>query len=113
MSVKTVQAHVKQVTSQIEREMRRTDVRNTEETNTRELCGKLQRLEKVLYTVWNKEKQIRWTKWVRKLNMLDHSKATRAFYSELKRKNMVEEQLGPIVNESGELSTTLAECMTN
>ena len=63
--------------------------------------------------MWTQEKQIRWAKWVRKLNNLDHSKATRAFYSELKRKNFEQEHLGPIVNEKGKLSTSLEECMTN
>ena len=56
---------------------------------------------------------MRWAKWVRKLNQLGFSQATRAFYTELKRKNFEEEQSGPIVNEKGQLSTSLKECITN
>ena len=56
-------------------------------------------MEKELYTVWKQEKHRRWAKWVRKLNNLDHSKATRAFYAELKSKKTVQEQPRPIVNE--------------
>ena len=101
------------MTSQIEREQRRVSERKTREKTLQELIEKLQRLEKELYTVWTQEKQIRWAVWVKKLNKLDHSKATRAFYSELKRKKSEHEQLGPIINEKGQLSTNLEECMTN
>ena len=113
ISVKTMQAQVIQMTSQIEREQRRVSERKTREKTLQELIEKLQRLEKELYTVWTQEKQIRWAVWVKKLNKLDHSKATRAFYSELKRKKSEHEQLGPIINEKGQLSTNLEECMTN
>ena len=113
MSVKTIQAQITQATSQIEREMRTASERNSEAETPQELIEKLQRLEKLLYSVWTQEKQMRWAKWVRKLNLLDHSKATRAFYSELKRKNFKQEQPSPILNEKGQLSTSLRECMTN
>ena len=75
--------------------------KNAEAETPQELIEKLQRLEKMLYSVWTQEKQMRWAKWVRKLNQLDHSKATRAFYSELKRKNFKQEQPSPILNEKG------------
>ena len=113
ISVKTMQAQVIQMTSQIEREQRRVSERKTRAKTPQELIEKLQRLEKELYTVWTQEKQIRWAVWVKKLNKLDHSKATRAFYSELNRKKSEHEQLGPIINEKGQLSTNLEECMTN
>ena len=58
----------------------------------------------------SQEKQIRWALWVKKLNKLEHSKARRAFYSELKRKKSEQEQLGPIVNEKGQLSKSIEEC---
>ena len=102
-----------QVTGQIEREKRKTGERNLKAQTPQELIEKLQRLEKVLYSVRNQEKQMRWAKCVRKLNQLDHSNATRAFYSELKRKHFEQKQLDPIVNEKGVLSTSLKECMTN
>ena len=113
ISVKTMQAQIIQMTSQIEREQRRASERKTKAKKPQELIDKLQRLEKELYTVWTHEKQIKWANWVKKLNKLDHSKATRAFYSELKRKKSEQEQLGPIINDKGELSTNLEECMTN
>ena len=113
MSVKTVQAQIIQTTSQIERELRRVAEGKKSAKKPQELIEKLQRLEKELYTVWSQEKQISWAIWVKKLNKLDHSKATRAFYTELKRKNSKHEQLGPIVNEKGQLSTTLEGCMAN
>ena len=103
MSVKTVQAQIIQTTSQIERELRRVAEGKKSAKKPQELIEKLQRLEKELYTVWSQEKQISWAIWVKKLNKLDHSKATRAFYTELKRKNSNQEQLGPIVNEKGRL----------
>ena len=113
MSVKTVQAQITQATSQIEREKRKASERNSKFETPQELIEKLQRLEKALYSVWTQEKQMRWAKWVRQLNQLGYSQATRAFYSELKRKNFKEEQPGPIVNEKGQLSTSLTECITN
>ena len=113
MTVKTVQAQVIQVTAQIETKLSETRVRGKITKTAQELIERLQRLEKMLYTVWEEEKQRRWAKWVRKLNNLDHSKATRAFYAELNRKTMEHEQLGPIINEEGQLSTSFEECMKN
>ena len=113
MSVKTVQAQVKQITSQISWVLRQARDRKTGEEEAQELIEKLHRMEKELYTVWKQEKHRRWANWVRKLNNLDHSKATRAFYAELKTKKTEQEQPGPIVNEEGELSTSLKECMEN
>ena len=49
----------------------------------------------------------------KKLNKLDHIKATRLFYGEIRRKSAEEEQLGAVVNEEGRLSTTLKECLDN
>ena len=120
ISVKTVQAQIIQTTNQIEREKTRVSniktkvsKRKIDAEALKKQIGKLQRLEKELYVVWDQEKQIRWAKWVKKLNKLNLAKATRAFYSELKRKNLEQEQLGPIVNEEGQLSTNLEECMEN
>ena len=79
MSVKTVQAQVTQIASQIESEKRMSCEEDAGAGTPQKLIEKLQRLEKVLHTVWTQEKQTRWAKWVRKLNNLDHSKATRAF----------------------------------
>ena len=47
------------------------------------------------------------------MNKLDHIKATREFYKEIRSKCAEEEELGPIVNEEGKLSTTLKECLEN
>ena len=113
MAVKTVQAQVKQVTNQISRELRMNGDSGTSMKKAQELIEKLKRLEQELYTVWKQEKHRRWSKWVRKLNNLDHSKASRAFYAELKSKNTEEEHMGPIVNEKGQLSTSLTECLEN
>ena len=65
MSVKTVQAQVTQMASQIESEKRRAGEKNTGAETIQELIEKLQRLENVLYTVWTQEKQTRWAKWVK------------------------------------------------
>ena len=69
--------------------------------------------EKILYDLWNREKNRLWAQKIRKLNALDHNKATRAFYKELNHRNLDTEQFGPIVNIKGKLSTTIDECLEN
>ena len=66
MVVKTVQAQVEQVTSQFENELRKEGGRGKQTKTAQELFEKLQRMDKLLYKVWEEEKQIIWAKWVRK-----------------------------------------------
>ena len=87
--------------------------RGTSMEKAQELIEKLKRREQELNSVCRQEKHRRWSKWVRRLNNLDHARATRVFYAELKSKNMEQEQMGPIVNEQGKLSTTGEECLEN
>ena len=63
--------------------------------------------------LWKIEKQQTWMQWIETLNVLDHKKATSEFYSEIKRKKARNEEICPIVNEKGKLSTTLNERMQN
>ena len=58
-------------------------------------------------------KHLKWEQWIKKLNLLDHQKATRKFYAEMRGNNTEDELFGPIKNEKGKLSTTLEECLEN
>ena len=78
-----------------------------------ELIQKHQLLEKDLYAVWTEEKQTQWALWLKKLNNLDYTKATREFYTELRHRNSQVEEFGPIKNEEGVLSTSIEECLGN
>ena len=51
--------------------------------------------------------------WIKNLNLLDYKKATRAFYSEINRKNRKEEYIGPIVSRDGKISKTQKERLEN
>ena len=65
--------------------------------------------EKKLYELWEVEKHKKWAQWVKKLNLIDYSKASKTFYSEINRKTREEEQFGSIINCKGKLSKTLNE----
>ena len=88
-----------------------------DEKKTQETLGlliqKYQLQEKKLYELSNIENNRIWAEWIRKLNALDHNKATRAFYRELNHRNCEAVQLGPIINSKGQLSTTIEECLEN
>ena len=113
MSVKTVQAQMNQTMTLIQRETEGTKAGEGTSQRGKALIQRYQSMEKELYAVWTQEKQRKWARWVRKLNNLDHSKATRAFYAELKSKKFEQEVLGPIVNKEGKLSTNIVECLEN
>ena len=91
--------------------------RTADKKKTQETLGlliqKYQIQEKKLYDLWKIESNRRWAEWIRKLNALDHNKATRAFYRELNHRNFETEQFGPVVNNKGQLSTTIEECLEN
>ena len=111
-SVKTVQAQMNQTMSRIKMVSAEGNT-DSGHKNTKHLIQRYQRLENQLYVVWTEERQTQWAEWLRKLNNLDNHKATRAFYSELRHKNIEPEEFGPIVNEDGELSTNIEECLEN
>ena len=111
-SVKTVQAQMNQTMSRIERVSAEGN-KDIEHKTTQDLIQRYQRLENQLYAVWTEERQTQWAEWLRKLNSLDNHKATRAFYAELRQKTIEAEEFGPIVNEEGELSTSIEECLEN
>ena len=113
MSVKTVQAQMNQTMTHIQRETNRVGGRGGTTEKQKELIQRYQSMEKELYSVWTQERQRKWAIWVRKLNNIDHSKATRAFYKELKSSNVDHEVVGPIVNKEGLLSTNIEECLEN
>ena len=50
-------------------------------------------------------------KWLSKVNKLGYQRATRSFYAELSSKNLSREQVRPIRNKNGSLSTSLSECL--
>ena len=111
--VKTIQAQMMQTADIINRERAEANDSEQKVMLSRQLIQKYQTLEKQLYSFYEQEKQRRWEQWVRKLNNLDHVRATRAFYAELKHNSSQEEQFGPIVNKKGVLSTSLKDCMAN
>ena len=112
-SVKTIQAHMHQTMSQIT-EISSKPQKAREPKRTTELLQKYQILEKDLYAVWTQEKQTQWALWLKKLNNLGYTNATREFYAELRHKNSQQmEEFGPIMNKEGELSTSIEECLEN
>ena len=59
------------------------------------------------------DRHLKYAEWVCKLNKLDYQKSTRSFYAELSSKNKAFEYQGPIMDTSGDLSTTLQGCLEN
>ena len=109
MPIKTTQAKLMQTAGQINRVMR---TEGEGQRRLKKIDALIQRyhiLEKEIFEIWKREKQERWEQWIQKLNVLDHKKATREFYSEIKRKIVGNDEIGPIVNEEGKLSATLNE----
>ena len=113
MAVRTIQAKINETAALIERakKLKGQNFGKTEQEAV--LIQRYQILEKELYKLWRNEKCERWAQWIKNLIKLDHIKATREFYREIRSKNAEEEELGPIVNEQGKLSTTLKECLEN
>ena len=56
---------------------------------------------------------LKFSKWIKKLNILDHKRATRVFYAEIRSKNITADHFGPVKNKSGTLSTTLHDSLEN
>ena len=112
-AIRTMQARIKQTTRQIEKQMRKDGDKQITKRKRNELVQRYQIMEKELYKQCEIEKQMKWAQWIKKLNALDYHKATRSFYAEVRGKCLEEEELGPIVNGEGTLSTTLEECLEN
>ena len=75
--------------------------------------ARLQILHKLLIDQDILDQHQKYAEWVSKLNKLDYHRATRSFFAELKSKNKTSEHFGPIINASGDLSTTLQGCLKN
>ena len=113
MAIKTIQAKIRQTIAQIDRERRKIEDKRCTKQENEVLVQRYRILEKELYNQWEREKYQRWTEWIKKLNVLDHNKATRTFYSERRSKSLEEEHMGPVVNGDGRISTTTKECLEN
>ena len=59
------------------------------------------------------EEEIRTTAWLQKLNSLDFSNRTRAFFSELRKRQNVAQKAGPIIDCSGTLSDNFDDTLKN
>ena len=70
-------------------------------------------LEKLLNAQYEHEEENKTSNWIRKLNVLDFSKRTREFFSELRRRHNVTQKAGSIVNSSGILSKNFHETLKN
>ena len=74
---------------------------------------KLKLLHKRLLHQWSLERQLKFKRWLSKLNKLGYTRATRSFYAELKSKSIIPEQIRPIRNKRGVLSPSLLDCLKN
>ena len=72
---------------------------------------KVKILEKALYTQYSVDRQKEYLDWLKKLNELDYSHRSRAFFAHLKAKLSEPETLGAVSNKDGILSTTLEESL--
>ena len=70
-------------------------------------------LEKLLKTQYEREEEVRVTKWLQKMNNLDFGNRTRVFFSELRKRHNVSQQPCPIVDCSGKLSNSLDQTLGN
>ena len=59
------------------------------------------------------DRHLEYAEWVCKLNKLDYQKSTRSFFAELGSRKKGIEYYGPIMDTSGDLSTTLHGCLEN
>ena len=70
-------------------------------------------LEKLLISQHKIEKDRRFKIWLQKMNDLDFHNRTRAFFSEIRSKYSRNEEMGPIYNKDGELSSNTSETLEN
>ena len=83
---------------QIEKEIRKDEDERGAMKRRNTLVQRYQTLEKELYKLNETEKHSKWAQWIKKLNTLDYTKATRRFYKEIRTKCEEEEHVGPIIN---------------
>ena len=74
---------------------------------------RLQILHKQMQLQYRIDSDLKFSKWIKKLNILDHKRATRVFYAEIRSKNITADHFGPVKNKSGTFSTTLHESLEN
>ena len=79
-----MQARIKQVIAQIGREKRKKGEKYSSTKHLERLIQRYQILENELYNQWREDKHRIWAQWIKKVNALDHKKATRKFYSEIR-----------------------------
>ena len=58
-------------------------------------------------------KHEQFSKWIEKLSKLDYKRHTRTFFRELRKKQKVNENFGPIKDSSGKLSKSWSESLEN
>lgn len=74
---------------------------------------KLRFLHKELLKMWQIDQEKLFVNWLKKLDKLTYHHATRSFFSEILSKNKSLESFGPIENNQGKISGTVAECLSN
>ena len=113
IAVRTQQAKLNQTAAELKDERGREVEGKNRKKSMNLMIQRYQLQEKELYALWEEEKNRKWAKWTRKLNTLDHNRATRAFYWEMNHRNEEPERFGPVVNSEGKLSKNLQEGLEN
>ena len=70
-------------------------------------------IEKLLCSQYKKEKNNRFSIWLRKMNDLDFQNRTRTFFAEIRKKHSVKVESGPIYNRNGIRSESLNSTLNN
>ena len=79
IAVRTQQAKLNQTAAELKDERRREAEGENRKKSMNLMIQRYQLQERELYALWEREKNRQWAKWTRKLNTLDHNRATRAF----------------------------------
>ena len=74
---------------------------------------KVKNLEKLLSSQYKHEQNCKFSTWIKKMNDLDFLNRTREFFSEIRRKQKVMEEIGPISDRDGNLSDNLNDTLKN
>ena len=102
--MRTQQAKLNETAAELNKERRNEVEGKNRKKPMNMLIQRYQMQEKELYALWEREKNRKWANWTKKLNTLDHNRATRAFYWEMNHRKKEPEMFGPVVNSEGKLS---------
>ena len=88
-------------------------IKNLERNKSKFSLFIVENLEKLIDSHYKYEQNLKFSTWIKKMNDLDFHRRTRAFFSEIRKKQKVKEEIGPICDRDGNLSDNLNDTLKN